>query len=56
MAVGEIEGGDRLVRFGDVVVAVFGVEGGVWGGLGADEGVFGLWREVVGTAIEGEDF
>jgi hypothetical protein len=23
--------------------------------MGVDEGVFGLWREVVGTAIEGEE-
>lgn len=43
-----------LLRFPELKVE----SGAVWGRLvamGVDEGVFGLWREVVGTAIEGEE-
>jgi hypothetical protein len=43
-----------LLRFPELKVE----RGVVWDRLlamGADEGVFGLWREVVGTAIEDED-
>jgi hypothetical protein len=43
-----------LLRFPELKVE----RGVVWErlvGMGADEGVFGLWREVVATAIEVED-
>jgi hypothetical protein len=39
-----------LLRFPELKVE----SGAVWGRL-VEMGVFGLWREVVGTAIEGEE-